>query len=97
MIQNKITIIIRSLSIIILPGIVLGCTLLSPTQQNSERHPQTISIDTFYLTDRNMLESDRKTVYGHKRGEVTYGISRVGIRTDKSRSPFANIHFGELI
>jgi esterase/lipase superfamily enzyme len=88
----KYFIYIGALFIFLLAGVV-GCAVV-PAE---EVEPSEVLVEIMYGTDRNVTgESEVKSFYGEERGEMNYGMARVAIRIDKSKSPFADYSIWDL-
>ena len=78
---------------IVLANGLTGCAVV-PAE---DAGPSDALVEIMYATDRNVAdESDIKTFYGEERGELNYGLARVAIRIDKSKSPFADYSIWDL-
>ena len=72
---------------LVLANGLTGCAVV-PAE---EVEPSEVLVEIMYGTDRNVSgDSEVKSFYGEERGEMNYGIARVAIRIDKSKSPFAD-------
>lgn len=72
---------------IVLLTLVAGCASMS--KQDAEATPDQIEVEILYATDRIITKSETpKLYYGRERGEMSYGISKITIKTDHDRSEY---------
>ena len=77
--------------------LLLGLTGLFGCATISQPEPTEAFVDLFYATDRNMTGSqDPKYFYGIERGEMHYGICKVAINIQQSKSDFSDYSIWNL-